>query len=95
MALSELVSAKSSLDRMNKGSITLDEILMQQRNEKQKTGLGFNPESSTYMQSGKSIFVKGPALYSGILATVRSVTLLGQLGPIAGPWTDLFCYYYN
>lgn len=34
MALSELVSAKSSLDRMNKGSITLNEILMQQRSEK-------------------------------------------------------------
>ena len=67
MALSELLSAKSSLDRMNKGSITLDEILMQQRSEKQKTGLGFNPESSNSKQSGKSVFVKGPALYSGIL----------------------------
>ena len=69
MVLSELVSAKSSLERMNKGSITLDEILMQQRSEKQETGLGFNSESSTSMQSGKSVFVKGPALYSGILAT--------------------------
>ena len=54
---------------MNKGSITLDEILMQQRSEKQKTGLGFNLESSSSMKSGKSIFAKGPALYSGILAT--------------------------
>ena len=69
MALSELVPAKSSLDRMNKGSMTLDEILMQQRSEKQKTGLGFNSESSSSMKSGNSIFVKGPALQSGILVT--------------------------
>ena len=54
---------------MNKGSITLDEILMQQRSEKQKTGLGFNLESSSSMKSGNSIFVKGPALQSGILVT--------------------------
>ena len=56
IALSELVSAKSSLDRMNKGSITLDEILMQQRSEKQKTGVGFNPNSSTSTQSVKYVF---------------------------------------
>ena len=26
---------------------------------------------------------------------VRSATLLGQLGPIVGPLTRLFCIYYN
>ena len=49
--------------------MTLDENLMQQRSEKQKTGLGFNPESSSSMKSGNYVFVKGPALHSGILAT--------------------------
>ena len=64
MATSELATTTTSLDHMNKGSKKFDGILSNQVLNSAKHGIGFVHGASTSKSTGKSVFVRGPTLFS-------------------------------
>ena len=70
MALVKLDSTKASINRMNTGSLKLNEILGSQKSASSKTGIGYIQGASSSKDEGKSIFVQGstmtdmPPIYS-------------------------------
>ncbi|XXG82554.1 hypothetical protein AAC387_Pa10g0474 [Persea americana] len=57
MVLNELDSANSSIKRINNGSMKLDEILMSQKSDSSKIGVGYGREASTSKPSSNFVFV--------------------------------------
>ena len=64
MVLTKLESAKSLTKHMNIGSITLDEILKNRKNDSSKAGPGYKQEAPTSKNTCNSIFVRCPTLHS-------------------------------
>ena len=59
MATVELSTAKGSLQRMNEGTMKLTEILGSQRNDRVKTGIGYEHGASSSKSISMSLFIKG------------------------------------
>ena len=62
MTFAELDLARASINRMNIGSMKLNEILGCQKSASSKTGIGYVPGASTSKDKGKSDFVQGPTM---------------------------------
>ena len=62
MALAELDSAKTSINRMNTRSMKLTKILGSQKSASSKTGIGYVHGASSSKDKGKSTFVQGPTM---------------------------------
>lgn len=58
MVYIELSTTKGTLERMNNGSLTLDEILSKQKRDKR--GIGYGDVASSSNSKGNIVFVKGP-----------------------------------
>lgn len=58
MALAELDSTKASINRMNTGSMKLNEILGSQKSTSSKTSIGYVQGASSSKDMDKSIFVQ-------------------------------------
>ena len=69
--LSELDTAKASLNRMNTGSKTLDDILCNQKSHTDKHGIGYADGASTSNAKGKNYFDKNSVVTNPIVSVAK------------------------
>ena len=73
MVLNKLDFTNFSIKCMNKGSMTLDEILKSQKSDSSKAGIGYRHEASTSKSSGNSVLVQSPTLHKSTLLYANTV----------------------
>ncbi|XXG89760.1 hypothetical protein AAC387_Pa12g1686 [Persea americana] len=74
MVLSELNTAKASLNRMNTGSKTLDDILCSQKTHTDKHGIGYADEASTSNAKGKNYFAKTSVVTNPVVSVAKQTS---------------------
>ena len=71
MVLSKLNIAKASLNRMNTGSKTIDDILCSQKAHTDKSGIGYADRASTSNAKGKNCFVKNSVVTNPVVSVAK------------------------
>ena len=71
MVLSELNTAKASLNRMNTESKKLDDILCSQKAHTDRHGIGYPDGASTSNAKGKYCFIKNSVVTNPIVSVAK------------------------